>query len=60
MNFLPAPSKPWNAVLINGSVAPADLREMLDISYDSAVASLPKTHRPPAAEAGADLAADPA
>jgi len=59
----PAPyarNKPWNAVRIDGSVAAADLREMLDISYDSAVASLPKKHRPPAAEAGADLAADPA
>lgn len=45
----PAPymqRKPWNSVLLDGSVSPADLREMVDISYDSAVASLPKKHRP--------------
>jgi len=38
--------KPWNSVVVDGSVAAADLREMVDISYDSAVASLPKKHRP--------------
>ncbi|MCI0689794.1 MAG: MmcQ/YjbR family DNA-binding protein [Sporichthyaceae bacterium] len=59
----PAPyltGKPWNAVLLDGSVAAADLREMLDISYDSAVASLPRKHRPPVADPGADLATDSA
>jgi len=51
----PAPymrSKPWNSVALDGSVAVVDLREMLDISYDSAVASLPKKHRPTSAERG--------
>ncbi|HKA69047.1 MAG TPA: MmcQ/YjbR family DNA-binding protein [Actinomycetes bacterium] len=38
--------KPWNSVCLDGLVTAADLREMLDISYDSAVASLPRKHRP--------------
>jgi predicted DNA-binding protein (MmcQ/YjbR family) len=38
--------KPWNSVRLDGLVTAADLREMLDISYDSAVASLPRKHRP--------------
>ena len=44
--------KPWNSVRLDGSVAVADLREMLDISYDSAVASLPRRHRPAPAGTG--------
>jgi len=39
--------KAWNTVVLDGSVDPGDMREMVDISYDSAVASLPKKHRPP-------------
>ena len=39
-------SKPWNSVRLDGSVSTADLREMMDISYESAVASLPRKHRP--------------
>lgn len=42
--------KPWNSMRLDGSVTAADLREMLDISYDSAVASLPRKHRPAPAE----------
>jgi len=39
-------TKAWNTVLLDGSVNPDDVLEMVDISYDSAVASLPKKHRP--------------
>lgn len=55
----PAPymrRKPWNSVRLDGLVAAADLREMLDISYDSAVASLPRKHRP--APAGSSARTD--
>jgi predicted DNA-binding protein (MmcQ/YjbR family) len=39
-------TKAWNTVLLDGSVNQADLREMIDISYDCAMASLPRKYRP--------------
>jgi predicted DNA-binding protein (MmcQ/YjbR family) len=46
----PAPylgSRPWNRVLVDGSVADDDLLTLVDDSYDSVVAGLPKRDRPP-------------
>lgn len=39
-------TRAWNTVLLDGSVDPGDLREMIDMSYDSAVAALPRKYRP--------------
>lgn len=38
----------WNAVDWTGPVPDEDLRELVDASYDAAVAALPKSRRPPA------------
>jgi predicted DNA-binding protein (MmcQ/YjbR family) len=45
----PAPylgSRPWNRVVLDGSVPDDDLLTLLDDSYDSVVARLPKRARP--------------
>ena len=36
----------WNSVPLDGSVPDDDVRELLDASYDAAVAALPKSRRP--------------
>jgi predicted DNA-binding protein (MmcQ/YjbR family) len=41
-------TKPWNLVRVDGSVPDDDLLTLLDDSYDSVVARLPKRERPPA------------
>jgi predicted DNA-binding protein (MmcQ/YjbR family) len=38
----------WNSVELNGQVPDEDVRELVDASYDAAVAALPKSRRPPA------------
>ena len=40
--------KPWNLVQLDGSVPDDDLLTLLEDSYDSVVARLPKRDRPPA------------
>jgi predicted DNA-binding protein (MmcQ/YjbR family) len=39
----------WNSVDWTGAVPDDDVRELVDASYDAAVAALPKSRRPPAA-----------
>lgn len=36
----------WNTVVLDGSVPADDLRELVDDSYDAAVAALPRSRRP--------------
>lgn len=36
----------WNSVDLSGSVPDDELRELVDGSYDAAVAALPKSRRP--------------
>jgi len=36
----------WNTVVLDGSIAEAELRSMIDESYDLVVKGLPKTRRP--------------
>jgi predicted DNA-binding protein (MmcQ/YjbR family) len=36
----------WNSVPLDGEVPVDDLRELVDASYDAAVAALPKSRRP--------------
>jgi len=36
----------WNSVVLDGNVPDDDLRELVDASYDAAVAALPKSRRP--------------
>mgnify|MGYP001040528742 CR=1 FL=1 len=36
----------WNSVRLGGAVADAELRELLDASYDAVVAKLPRSRRP--------------
>jgi predicted DNA-binding protein (MmcQ/YjbR family) len=46
----PAPymgTRPWNKVLLDGSIPDDDVLTMLDESYDSVVARIPKRDRPP-------------
>jgi predicted DNA-binding protein (MmcQ/YjbR family) len=46
----PAPymrTRPWNRVVLDGSVDEDDLLTLVDDSYDSVVARLPKRDRPP-------------
>ena len=46
----PAPylgSRPWNRVVLDGSVADDDLLTLVDDSYDCVVAGIPKRDRPP-------------
>jgi predicted DNA-binding protein (MmcQ/YjbR family) len=46
----PAPylgSKPWNRVQLDGSVPDAELRTMVEESYDSVVERLTRRERPP-------------
>ena len=38
----------WNTVDLGGNLPDDDLRELVDASYDAAVAALPKSRRPPA------------
>ncbi|MEY2417395.1 MAG: hypothetical protein QOG90_75 [Actinomycetota bacterium] len=38
--------KHWNTVTLNGSIDDAELREMIEHSYDQVVAGLPKAKRP--------------
>ena len=38
----------WNSVDFTGPVPDVDVRELIDASYDAAVAALPKSRRPPA------------
>lgn len=38
--------KHWNTVIVDGSIADDELREMIDHSYDQVVAGLPKAKRP--------------
>ena len=38
--------KHWNTVTLDGSIDDAELREMVEHSYDCVVASLPKSKRP--------------
>ena len=37
----------WNSVDLTGGVPDDELRELVDASYDAAVAALPKSRRPP-------------
>lgn len=37
----------WNTLILDGSLPPALVRELIDHSYDLVVASLPKSQRPP-------------
>ncbi len=37
----------WNSVDWTGRVPDDDVRELIDASYDAAVAALPKSRRPP-------------
>ena len=37
----------WNSVDLAGPVPDDDVRELVDASYDAAVAALPKSRRPP-------------
>ncbi len=39
--------KPWNQVLLDGSVPDDDLLTLLDESYESVVDALPRLERPP-------------
>jgi len=39
-------AKPWNQVILDGSVPDDDLLTLLDDSYDAVVARLPKRERP--------------
>lgn len=36
----------WNSVRLDGTIAPDELRELVDASYDAVVAKLPKSKRP--------------
>lgn len=36
----------WNAVALDGAVPDDEVRELVDLSYDSVVAKLPKSKRP--------------
>lgn len=36
----------WNAVRMDGTVPEDDVRELIDASYDAAVAALPRARRP--------------
>ena len=38
----------WNSVDLAGGVPADEVRELVDASYDAAVAALPKSRRPPA------------
>jgi predicted DNA-binding protein (MmcQ/YjbR family) len=42
----------WNSVDWSGPVPDDDVRELIDASYDAAVAALPKSRRPPVAPGG--------
>jgi predicted DNA-binding protein (MmcQ/YjbR family) len=37
----------WNSVELDGQVPDDELRELVDASYDAAVAALPRSRRPP-------------
>lgn len=38
--------KHWNTVVLDGAIPPAEIRKMIDHSYELVVQSLPKTKRP--------------
>ena len=46
----PAPymgTRPWNKIVLDGSIPDDDVLTLLDDSYDSVVARIPKRERPP-------------
>ena len=49
----------WNTVDWTGPVPDDEVRELIDASYDAAVAALPKSRRPQVASRRADAAAAP-
>ena len=40
-------TRPWNKVMVDGSVDDDDLRTLVDDSYDNVMARIPKRDRPP-------------
>jgi predicted DNA-binding protein (MmcQ/YjbR family) len=45
----PAPylgAKPWNLVYLDGAITTEELHQLVEESYDSVVATLPRKHRP--------------
>ena len=42
----------WNSVDLTAAVPDDEIHELVDASYDAAVAALPKSRRPPVAPAG--------